>query len=63
MSLLVALVLLDVVEVVPANYQCSLHLQALHDPRQDSTTDGDIAGEGTLLVNVRPVGGLWQSIE
>ena len=53
MSLLKSLVLSDVVEIVPANHQRSLHLHTLHNAREDSATDGDIASEGTLLVNVR----------
>ena len=58
MSLLKAFVLPDVVEVVPANDERPLHLHALHDARQDTSTDGDIAREGTLLVNVRSLDGL-----
>lgn len=52
MSLLVAFVLPDVVEVVPTNDERSLHLHALHDAREDTSTDGDIPSEGALLVNV-----------
>ena len=58
MSLLVALVLLNVVEVVAANDERSLHLKALHDARQDTPSDGDIASEWTFLVNVRSLSGL-----
>ena len=51
-SLLKTTVLLDVVEVVPSNDNGPLHLHAPHNTGQDSTTDTDIASEGTLLVNV-----------
>ena len=52
MSLLKPVVLLDVVEVVSSNDNGPLHLHALDNPCQDSTTDAHIASEWTLLVYV-----------
>lgn len=52
-SLLKTVVLLDVVEVVSSYDNCPLHLHALDNTSQDSTTDANIARERTLLVNVR----------
>ena len=52
MSLLKTVVLFDVVEVVSSDDNGPLHLHALYNACQDSTTDTDIASEGTLLVNV-----------
>ena len=53
MSLLEAVILPDVVEVVSTDDNRPLHLLALDDPGQDSAPDAHIAGEWTLLVNVR----------
>ena len=51
-TLLETTVLLDVVEVIPTNDNGALHLRGDDKPLQDLTTDGDVSGEGTLLVNV-----------
>ena len=52
MSLLVSLVFPDVVQIVSANDESSLHLHALNNASQDTTTDGDIPCERTLFVDV-----------
>ena len=52
-ALLVALVLLNVVQVIHADDDGALHLGGLDDARQDATADGHVAGEGALLVDVR----------
>lgn len=51
-ALLVTLVLLDVVKVVHAHDDGALHLGGLDGARQDAAADGDVSGEGALLVNV-----------
>ena len=51
-ALLVALVLLDVVEVVHAHDDGALHLGGLHGASQDAAADGNVTGEGALLVDV-----------
>ena len=51
-SLLVTAVLSDVVQVVSSDDDGSLHLGGDDLPLEDSSTDGNISGEGTLLVNV-----------
>ena len=61
-TLLETTVLLDVVEVVATDDDGALHLGRDDEPLQDLSTDGNVTGEGTLLVNVvaldRGVGGL-----
>ena len=52
MSLLETVVLFDVVEVVSSDDNGPLHLHALDNPSQDSSTDAHITSKGTLLVNV-----------
>lgn len=51
-TLLETTVLGDVVEVVPADDDGVLHLGGDDDALQDAATDGDVAGEGALLVDV-----------
>ncbi len=58
MPFLKSAVLLDKMEVVPSNYNCSLHLLASNDTIQDSTTNADIASERTFFVNVSTLTGL-----
>jgi len=45
-------VLLDVVKVIPSDNDSSLHLCGDDKSLQDATTDGNIAGEGALFVDV-----------
>ena len=52
MSLLKSVVLLDVMQVVSPAHNGPLHLHPGDDAGQDTSTDVNIAGEGTLLVNV-----------
>ena len=48
-------VLLDVVEVVPPDDDCPLHLHLGDGAGQDAATDRHVAGEGALLVDERSV--------
>ena len=57
MTLLVTLVLLDEVEVVAANDNAVLHLVAVDDTTDQTTTDGHVSGEGALLVDVLSIHG------
>ena len=45
-------VLLDVVKVVAPDDDGPVHLHLGDDSGQDTSTDGDFAGEGTLLVDI-----------
>ena len=45
-------VLLDVVQVITPDDDGPVHLHLGDDSGQDTSTDGDLAGEGALLVNV-----------
>lgn len=57
-SLLEPVVLGKVVEVITADDNGPLHLHLLHDSGEDAASDGDVAGERTLLVNVCAFNGL-----
>ena len=62
-SLLVASVFLLEVHVVAADNDCSLHFGGAHDATENAASDGDVAGEGALLVDVLCVDGLlWDFI-
>ena len=63
MSLLESVVLLDVVEVGSPDDDGPLHLLALHDSSQDSSTDAHVPSEGTLLVYVRAFSSLGRKGE
>ena len=52
MTLLETIVLLDVVQVVTTNNDSSSHLSRGNHASEDSSTDGNIASEGALLVDV-----------
>ena len=60
MSLLKAVILPDVVEIVSADHNRPLHLLALDDPSQDAPPNAHITGERTLLVNVRTFTRLYE---
>ena len=62
-SLLVSLILLDEVEIVPSDNDGSLHLGGDNHSSEDSSTDGDITSEWTLLVNVGSFNGLLWGLE
>ena len=55
--LLKTTVLSDVVEVVPTDDNGSLHLGGDNLSLQDSASDGNITGEGALLVNITTLNG------
>jgi len=61
-TLLETTVLLDVVKVVATDDDGALHLGGDDEPLEDLATDGNVTGEGALLVDVvaldRGVGGL-----
>jgi hypothetical protein len=50
--LLKTTVLLDVVQVVPSDDNCILHLSGDNLSIQNSSSDGNVSGEGTFLVDV-----------
>jgi hypothetical protein len=62
-SLLETLVLLDVVQVISAHDNGSSHLGRLDYSLQDSSSDGHVAGEGALLVDVVSLDGLSWGLE
>merc|ERR1719219_2025699 len=51
----------DVMEVVPPDDNCALHLRRNHHAFQDFSTDADIPGEGAFLVDIVSLFGLlWR---
>ena len=57
--LLEPIVFLDIMEVISPDHASTAHLQLGDDSGQDSATDGDIAGEGALLVDVSSLASLF----
>ena len=57
-AFLKAIVLLDVVQIIPADDHRSLHLHLGDDTRQDSPADVNIPCERTFLVDVISILGL-----
>lgn len=62
-ALLVAVVLVDVVQVVTADRDGALHLGRGDDARENATADRHVAGERALVVNVRAENGLRRRLE
>ena len=62
-ALHVTLVLLDVVEVVTADDDGVLLLGGVDDTTEEATADGDVTGEGALLVDVLTVHGSLGGLE
>ena len=58
MPFLKSIVLLDVMEIVPSDDNCSLHFHTSDHPCQYSSSDADISSERTLLVYVVALIGL-----
>ena len=55
MSLLKSIVLLDIMKIITADHDCSLHFHLLNNSCQDTSSDTDIASERTFLVNVMSI--------
>jgi hypothetical protein len=53
----------NVVQVVSSNDDCSHHLRAHGFPRQDTSTNANIASKGVLFVNVGADDGFLRSLE
>ena len=52
-SFLESVVFLNEVEVIPSDDNSPLHFHFDDNPSKDSASDGNIASEGTLLVDIR----------
>ena len=63
MALLITVVLGDEVKVLATDDDGALHLGRDDLTSEDTTTDGDIAGEGALLVDVVTLNGLLGGLE
>lgn len=62
-TLLETIVLLDVVQVVTTNDDSSGHLSGGYHASEDSSTDGNITGEGALLIDVSSGDGFLRGSE
>lgn len=62
-ALLVSIVLGNVVKVVAANDNSSVHLSGDDGSSQDSSTDGNLASKGALLVDIVTINGLLGGLE
>lgn len=63
MTLLITIVLFHIVQVVASNDDGALHLGGHYDTTENTTADGDISSEGTLLVNIGTTDGLLGGLE
>lgn len=63
MTLLIAIVLFDVVQVVTTDYNGALHLGRDDLSSEDASTDRDVSGKGALLVNVGTADGSFGGLE
>ena len=62
-ALLETVVFAEIVEVVAADDDSAGHLGGGHDALEDGTTDGNVAGEGALLVDVLALNGSAGGLE
>ena len=62
-AFLVPLVLANVVKVVPPHDDGALHLGGHNEALENTSTDGDVSGEGALLVNVGALDRLLRRLE
>ena len=60
MSLLKSIVLLDIVKIIPSEGDCAVHLGGEDDTLEDSTSDRNVGGEWTFMINIVAFDGrLW----
>ena len=62
-SLLVSAVLFDIVEVISSDDDGSVHFGADAHALKNTTSDGDVSGEGALLVDVSGLDGVSGGVE
>lgn len=58
MPLLISVVLLDKVQVVPPDDNCTFHFHACNNASQDTSTDADVSCKGAFLVDICSLNGL-----
>ena len=63
MSLLIPLVLSNIVEVVSSDNDGVLHLGRGHHSSDDSTSDTDVTGERTFLIDIGSAYGIIGGVE
>lgn len=62
-TLLISLVLLDIVQIVPSDDDCAVHLRALHLAAQNSSANGYISRKWALVVDVCALDSLLGGLE
>ena len=62
-TFLVTLVFLNVMEVISAHNDGSVHLGALYATTKDTSADGDVTGEGAFLIDVVTLDSLLGGLE
>ena len=63
MSFLVSVVFGDIVEIITPDNNGPLHLSGDDNSLEDLSPDGNVAGEGTFLVNIFGFDGLFGGLE
>ena len=63
MSFFISIVFGDIVQIISSDDNCSLHFSWNNNALQDLTTNGDVAGEGTFLIDIIALDGLFGSFE
>ena len=53
----------DVVQIIPSNNDCSLHLGGDNHTVEDTSSNGNIASEGALLVDVAALNGCGRGLD
>ena len=62
-SLLISVIFLNIVEIVSSNDNSSVHFSRDAHSLENSSSDGDITGEGAFLVNIVSLYGIGGGIE
>lgn len=62
-TLLITIVLLNIVQIVATHNDGAFHLGAHDNAAEDTSTDGDVAGEGALLVDIGASNGLLRGLK
>ena len=63
MSFFISIVFGDIVQIISSDDNCALHFSWNNDALQDLSTNGDVAGEGTFLIDIIALDGLFGSFE
>lgn len=62
-ALLITIVLLNIVQIVTTHNDGAFHLGAYNNTAEDTSTDGNVASKGALLIDVSASNGLLGSLK